>query len=52
VKRYAAGCDPTVLFFAELSGGLDSSAIVCLADQLIKKREVQATDWKRFVARL
>jgi len=28
--------------FAELSGGLDSSAIVCVADQLIKKREVQA----------
>jgi len=28
--------------FAELSGGLDSSAIVCLADQLIRKREVQA----------
>jgi len=27
--------------FAELSGGLDSSAIVCLADQLIRKREVQ-----------
>src|SRR5215213_692969 len=29
------------LVFAELSGGLDSSAIVCVADQLIKKREVQ-----------
>lgn len=28
--------------FAELSGGLDSSAIVCVADQLLKKREVQA----------
>lgn len=28
--------------FAELSGGLDSSAIVCLADRLIKKCEVQA----------
>jgi asparagine synthase (glutamine-hydrolysing) len=28
--------------FAELSGGLDSSAIVCLADQLIRKREVPA----------
>jgi len=28
--------------FAELSGGLDSSAIVCVADQLIKQREVQA----------
>jgi len=28
--------------FAELSGGLDSSAIVCLADRLIKDREVQA----------
>ena len=28
--------------FAELSGGLDSSAIVCVADGLIKKREVQA----------
>lgn len=28
--------------FAELSGGLDSSAIVCVADQLIKKREVPA----------
>jgi asparagine synthase (glutamine-hydrolysing) len=28
--------------FAELSGGLDSSAIVCLADRLIEKREVQA----------
>ena len=28
--------------FAELSGGLDSSAIVCLADQLIKQGEVQA----------
>jgi len=27
--------------FAELSGGLDSSAIVCLADQLIAKGEVQ-----------
>lgn len=28
--------------FAELSGGLDSSAIVCLADQLIRQGEVQA----------
>jgi asparagine synthase (glutamine-hydrolysing) len=28
--------------FAELSGGLDSSAIVCVADQMIEKREVQA----------
>ncbi|MEN3328107.1 MAG: hypothetical protein V7638_2914 [Acidobacteriota bacterium] len=28
--------------FAELSGGLDSSAIVCVADQLFKKRDVQA----------
>lgn len=28
--------------FAELSGGLDSSAIVCVADQLIRKGEVQA----------
>lgn len=28
--------------FAELSGGLDSSAIVCLADRLIKNRGVQA----------
>lgn len=28
--------------FAELSGGLDSSAIVCLADQLIGRGEVQA----------
>ncbi|HEX5602208.1 MAG TPA: asparagine synthase-related protein [Pyrinomonadaceae bacterium] len=28
--------------FAELSGGLDSSAIVCLADRLIKNREAQA----------
>jgi len=28
--------------FSELSGGLDSSAIVCVADRLIKKREVQA----------
>jgi asparagine synthase (glutamine-hydrolysing) len=27
--------------FAELSGGLDSSAIVCLADQLIRRGEVQ-----------
>src|SRR6185295_3998794 len=27
--------------FAELSGGLDSSAIVCVADQVIKKREAQ-----------
>src|ERR1041385_8376123 len=27
--------------FAELSGGLDSSAIVCLADQLIRHGEVQ-----------
>jgi len=28
--------------FAELSGGLDSSSIVCLADRLIKKGEAQA----------
>jgi asparagine synthase (glutamine-hydrolysing) len=28
--------------FAELSGGLDSSSIVCVADRLIKNREVQA----------
>ena len=27
--------------FAELSGGLDSSAIVCLADKILKQREVQ-----------
>ena len=27
--------------FAELSGGLDSSSIVCLADQIIKRGEVQ-----------
>ncbi|HSE19653.1 MAG TPA: asparagine synthase-related protein [Pyrinomonadaceae bacterium] len=28
--------------FAELSGGLDSSSIVCLADEIIRKGEVQA----------
>lgn len=28
--------------FAELSGGLDSSAIVCLADQLVRRGEVQS----------
>ncbi|MCZ6862922.1 MAG: asparagine synthase-related protein [Alphaproteobacteria bacterium] len=29
--------------FAELSGGLDSSSIVCVADRLIKEGEVEAT---------
>jgi asparagine synthase (glutamine-hydrolysing) len=29
---------------AELSGGLDSSSIVCMADRLVKSRHVQATN--------
>jgi asparagine synthase (glutamine-hydrolysing) len=29
---------------AELSGGLDSSSIVCMADRLVKSRRVQATN--------
>jgi len=32
--------------WAELSGGLDSSSIVCMADEIIKSSEVQATQLK------